>query len=141
MRVCVSAQFLLLERSWHRSQGKGGPNERPRRPAPALIKYRLWRVGTYPVLADSDGVGFETIRYYLIITTINDLYCAVLREIATTCGYDVTNCHGNCSTQSQFKILLPRLAKAPPSLKFFSVGKLMAPLACAGLGTLLFDLA
>ena len=30
----------------------------PRRPAPALIKYRLWRVGTYPVLVDSDGVGF-----------------------------------------------------------------------------------
>ena len=59
MRVRVSAQFLLLERSWHRSQGKGGPNERPRRPAPALIKYRLWRIGTYPVLADSDGVGFE----------------------------------------------------------------------------------
>jgi hypothetical protein len=54
MRVRVSAQFILLERSWHRSQGKGGPNERPRRPAPALIKYRLWRVGTYPVLEDSD---------------------------------------------------------------------------------------
>ena len=50
---------------------------RPRRPAPALIKYRLWRVGTYPVLEDSDGVGFETIRYYLIINTIKDLYCAV----------------------------------------------------------------
>ena len=29
---------------------------RPRRPAPALIKYRLWRVGTYPVLAYSDVI-------------------------------------------------------------------------------------
>ena len=67
---------------------------RPGRPAPALIKYRLWRVGTYPVLEDSDGVGFETIRYYLIINTIKNLYCAVLREIATTCDYAVTNCHG-----------------------------------------------
>jgi hypothetical protein len=38
-------------------------------------------------------VGFETMRYYLIINTIKDLYCAVLREIATTCDYAVTNCH------------------------------------------------
>ena len=38
----------------------------------------------------ADGVGFETIRYYLIINTIKDLYCAVLREIATTCNYSVT---------------------------------------------------
>jgi len=52
--VRVSAQFPLLEWLWHRSQGKGGPNERPGRPAPALIKYRLWRGGTYPVLEDSD---------------------------------------------------------------------------------------
>ena len=69
---------------------------RPRRPAPALIKYRLWRVGTYPVLVDSDGVGFETLRYYLNINTIKDLYCAVLRETATTCDYAVTNCHRLC---------------------------------------------
>ena len=59
MRVRVSAQFLLLERSWHRSQGKEGPNERPRTPAPGPITFRLRLVGTYPVLADSDGVGFE----------------------------------------------------------------------------------
>jgi len=39
-------------------------------------------------------VGFETIRYYLIINTIKDLYCDVSREIATTCDYAVTNCHG-----------------------------------------------
>ena len=32
-----SAQFLLLERSWHWSQGKGGPNEGPHKPAPDLI--------------------------------------------------------------------------------------------------------
>jgi len=125
-----SAQSLLLERSWHRSQGKGGPNEgppqtyprpnllspparrdspRPRRlglrkrerwdlvplkPTPDLIFFRLRLVGIHPVLDDSDGVGFETMCYYLIINTIKDLYCAVLREIATTCNYAVTNCHG-----------------------------------------------
>ena len=66
---------------------------RPRRPAPALIFFRLRQLGTYPVLEDSDGVGFETIRYYLIINTIKDLYCDVLQEIATTCDYAVTNCH------------------------------------------------
>jgi hypothetical protein len=54
MRVCVSAQFLLLERSWHRSQGKGGPNERPLKPTPDLIIFRLRLVGIYPVLVDSD---------------------------------------------------------------------------------------
>jgi len=42
---------------------------RPRRPAPALIKYRLWRVGTYPVLADSEPdqkfrVGFAPRKTY-----------------------------------------------------------------------------
>jgi hypothetical protein len=73
MRVRVSAQFLLLERSWHRSQGKGGPNERPQTPAPGPITLRLRLGGTHPVLEDSDGVGFETIRYYLIINTIRDL--------------------------------------------------------------------
>jgi hypothetical protein len=65
----------------------------PRTPAPGPITFRLRLGGTHPVLADSDGVGFETIRYYLIINTIKDLYCAVLREIATTCDYAVTNCH------------------------------------------------
>ena len=54
---------------------------------------------------NADGVGFETIRYYLIINTIKDLYCAVLKEIATTCNYAVTNCHGNHFTHSQSKIL------------------------------------
>jgi len=78
---------------------------RPRRPAPALIKYRLWRVGTYPVLDDSDGVGFETIRYSLIINTIKDLYCDVLREIATTCNFAVTNCHGIYLPHFQAEIL------------------------------------
>ena len=88
-----SAQFLILERSWHRSQGKGGPNERPRTPAPGPITLRLRLDWLYPVLANSDGVGFETIRYYLIINTIKDLYCDVLQKIATTCDYAVTNCH------------------------------------------------
>ena len=54
MRVRVSAQFLLLERSWHRSQGKGGPNEAPLRPAPDLIFFRLRLVGIYPVREDAD---------------------------------------------------------------------------------------
>jgi len=54
MRVRVSAQFLLLERSWHRSQGKGGPNEVPLKPTPDLIFFRLWLVGIYPVRDDSN---------------------------------------------------------------------------------------
>ena len=66
----------------------------PRTPAPGPITFRLRLVGIHPVLDDSDGVGFETMCYYLIINTIKDLYCAVLREIATTCNYAVTNCHG-----------------------------------------------
>jgi len=41
----------------------------------------------------ADGVGFETIRYYLIINTNKDLYCDGLRDIATTCTFAVTNCH------------------------------------------------
>jgi len=49
-------------------------------------------------------VGFETIRYYLIIYAIKDLYCAVLREIATTCDLAVTNCH---RPYIQFTILHP----------------------------------
>jgi hypothetical protein len=78
---------------------------RPRRPAPALIFFRLRQLGTYPVLEDSDGVGFETIRYYLIINTIKDLYCDVLQEIATTCDYAVTNCHGIYSPHFQSETL------------------------------------
>ena len=87
MRVRESAQFLLLERSWHRSQGKGGPMRVreahnsfswkghgiglgvkgdqmrvPLKPTADLIFFRLRLVGIYPVLDDSDGVGFETIR-------------------------------------------------------------------------------
>ena len=54
MRVRVSAQFLLLERSWHRSQGKGGPNERPLKPTPDLIFFRLRLDWIYPVLAESE---------------------------------------------------------------------------------------
>jgi hypothetical protein len=66
----------------------------PLKPTPDLIFFRLRLVGLYPVREDADGVGFETMCYYLIINTIKDLYCAVLREIATTCDYAVTNCHG-----------------------------------------------
>jgi hypothetical protein len=50
-------------------------------------------------------VGFKTIRYYLTINTIKDLYCAVLREIATTCDYAVTNCHEIHFPHFQFEIL------------------------------------
>ena len=92
---------------------------RPRRPAPALIFFRLRQLGTYPVLEDSDGVGFETIRYYLIINTIKDLYCDVLQEIATTCDYAVTNCHGIYSPHTQFKIL-PELP-SPFEIKIISI--------------------
>ena len=77
----------------------------PLKPAPDLIFFRLRLVGVYPVLEDSDGVGFETMCYYLIINTIKDLYCAVLREIATTCNLAVTNCHGIYFPHFQFKIL------------------------------------
>ena len=115
----VSAQFLLLERSWHRSQGKGGPNERPRTPAPGPITFRLRLGWIYPVLADSDGVGFETMCYYLIINTINDLYCAVLREIAMTCNLAVTNCHGIYFPHSQSKIL-PKMP-SPFEIKIISI--------------------
>ena len=101
----VSAQFLLLERSWHRSQGKGGPNEVPLKPTPDLIFFRLRLVGAYPVHEDADGVGFETMCYYLTTNTIKDLYCVVLREIATTCDYAVTNCHGIYFPHFQSEIL------------------------------------
>ena len=80
----------------------------PLKPAPDLIFFRLRLVGVYPVLEDSDGVGFETMRYYLIINTIKDLYWAVLREIATTCNLAVTNCHGIYFPHFQSKIL-PKL--------------------------------
>ena len=77
----------------------------PQAPAPGPITIRLRLDGLYPALADSDGVGFETIRYYLIINTIKYLYCEVLREIATTCDYAVTNCHETHLRHFQFKIL------------------------------------
>ena len=38
--------------------------ERPLRPAPALIKFRLRLNGIYPALADSDGVGFAPRETY-----------------------------------------------------------------------------
>ena len=41
------------------------------------ITFRLRLDWLYPVLAGSDGVGFKTLHYYLIINTIKDLYCAV----------------------------------------------------------------
>ena len=44
----------------------------------------------------------------MTINTIKDLYCAVLREIATTCDYAVTNCHGIYSPHLQSEIL-PKL--------------------------------
>ena len=50
----------------------------PRTPAPGPITFRLRLDWLYPVLEDSDGVGFETIRYYLTINSINDLYRAGL---------------------------------------------------------------
>ena len=77
----------------------------PLRPAPDLIFFRLRLVGIYPVRENADGVGFETIRYYLIINTIKDLYCDVLRGIATTCDYAVTNCHGIYFPHFQSEIL------------------------------------
>jgi hypothetical protein len=39
------------------------------------------------------------------INTIKDIYCAVLREIATICDYAVTNCHEIYSSQFQNKVL------------------------------------
>ena len=75
----------------------------PRTPAPGPITFRLRLDWLHPVLADSDGVGFETIRYYLFINTIMDLYCDVLRGIATTCDYAVTNCHEIYIHHSQSK--------------------------------------
>jgi hypothetical protein len=93
----------------------------PLKPTPDLIFFRLQLLGIYPVLVDSDGVGFETIRYYLIINTIKDLYCAVLREIATTCDYAVTNCHGIYFRHFQSEIL-PKLPS--PFEKFSRLHKL-----------------
>jgi hypothetical protein len=43
--------------------------------------------------------------YYLIISTIKDLYCTALREIATTCNYTVRNCHGIYSPHFQSESL------------------------------------
>ncbi len=91
----------------------------PLKPTPDLIFFRLRLGGTHPVLADSDGVGFETICYYLIINTIKDLYCDVLREIATTCDYAVTNCHEIHFPHFQFKIL-PKLP-TPFEIKIISI--------------------
>jgi hypothetical protein len=64
-------------------------------------------------------VGFETILYYLIINTIKDLYCDVLREIATTCNFAVTNCHGNYSPHLQSEIL-PK-SPSPFEIKIISI--------------------
>ena len=90
-RHSVFTMHLFLQNSF--LYKKDGVGFGPRTPAPGPITFRLLLEGIYPVLADSDGVGFETIRYYLIINTIKDLYCAVLRKIATTCDYAVTDCH------------------------------------------------
>ncbi len=91
----------------------------PLKPTPDLIFFRLRLRGLYPVLAGSDGVGFETMCYYLIINTIKDLYCAVLREIATTCNLAVTNCHRIYFPHFQSKIL-PKSA-SPFEIKIISI--------------------
>ena len=98
---------------------KGDQMRVPLKPTPDLIFFRLRLVGTYPVREDADGVGFETIRYYLIINTIKDLYCAVLREIATTCNLAVTSCHGNYVAHFQFEIL-PKMP-SPFEIKLISI--------------------
>ena len=65
----------------------------------------------YPPISIGLGLmGFETIRYYLIINTIKDLYCTVLRKIATTCAYAVTNCHGICAPHFRLKSYQNQLA-------------------------------
>jgi len=92
---------------------------RPQTPAPGPITFRLRLYWLYPVLADSDGVGFETIRYYLTINTIKDLYCVVLREIATTCNFAVTNCHGIYLPHFQSEIL-PKMP-SPFETKLLSI--------------------
>ena len=50
---------------------------------------------------------------------MKDLYCAVLREIATTCNLAVTNCHEIHFPQFQFKIL-PKLP-SPFEIKITSI--------------------
>jgi len=64
-------------------------------------------------------VGFETIRYYLTINTIKDLYCDVLRKIATTCDNAVTNCHGIYFPHFQSEIL-PKMP-SPFEIKVISI--------------------
>ena len=46
---------------------------RPPSPAPALIEFRLWRDKIYPVLADSDGVGFESVAKSLKVNACKHL--------------------------------------------------------------------
>jgi hypothetical protein len=70
-------------------------------------------------------VGFETIRYYLIINTIKDLYCDVLRGIATTCDFAVTNCHEIHFPHSQSKIL-PKMP-SPFEIKLISIRPMVFP--------------
>lgn len=72
---------------------------------------KLSRRNSFPPIylhENADGVGFKTMCYYLIINTIKDLYCAVLRENTTTCNLAVTNCHGIYLPYFQSKIL-PKL--------------------------------
>ena len=98
---------------------KGDQMRVPLKPTPDLIFFRLRQRGIYPVREDADGVGFETMCYYLIINTIKDLYCAVLREIATTCNLAVTNCHGIYFPHFQSEIL-PKLL-SPFEIKIISI--------------------
>ena len=73
-------------------------------------------------------MGFETIRYYLIINAIKDLYCAVLREIATTCDYAVTNCHGIYFPHFQSEIIAKM--PSPFELKLISIRPLRLVANC-----------
>ena len=91
----------------------------PLKPTPDLILFRHRLKGIYPVLDDSDGVGFETMCYYLIITTIKDLYCAVLQEVATTCDFAVTNCHGIYFPHFQSEIIAKM--PSPFEIKIISI--------------------
>ena len=116
-RLRLVGVYPVLEDSDFRNE-RGGILV-PLKPTPDLIFFRLRLVEIYPVLDDSDGVGFATMFYYLIIKTIKDLCCAVLREIATTCDYAVTNCHGIYFPHFQYKTL-PE-APSPFEIKLMSL--------------------
>jgi hypothetical protein len=92
----ISIVFMFIGMSW--ASAVAAASKRPTETIPLGI--HLVELGDFDPKSSSfqanfwlwaaDGVGFETIRYYLIINTIRDLYCDVLREFATTCDYAVT---------------------------------------------------